>query len=148
MSIVNRTDDRRFNTIHFTYNILLFMCEAVFGAIVVISGRELDRKIVDASLSSQIDTLRSKIRSMQFGALNIVFGQIPAVVASIVFATLGSAPYYWVIQFVIMLACPPSITMATLGLMTRESQKSVGANNIDMTAKVITATASDPTATL
>jgi hypothetical protein len=139
MAVVGRSDNDRFNTIYFTYNILLLCAEMAFGAIAVSSGRQLERKILDASLTSQIDKIRTKIWSMKFGAVQLVIGQIPAVLGCIVFATLGSAPYFWIIQFSITLATPPAITFATLGLMAKDTSQKTGTVNA-RSSKALSAT--------
>jgi len=57
-----------------------------------------------------------KIRFLQFGALSVMIQQVVPVVGSIVFVTSGSTPYYWVIQFGLVLLAPVSLVFSTFGL--------------------------------
>ena len=116
MAIVNNVASAiEFNKVVLCSHFLLFATELVYGALIVHYARMLRKKVVDAHQLST-DELLNKIRALQNGALTLVFGELPTVIASIVFIFLGSFPYFWVVNLILVLSATPCIVGTTLVL--------------------------------
>jgi len=134
LAIIGRTDDFMYNATVVAYNFWLLVSEIIFCAIALHYGRQLEKSI-DESAVRGIGNFQGKIRAMKFVAVSLVVSQFPPVIGTLVFAALGSMPYYWVIHIILFLATPPSIAWSTVSVLTADNNSRKAVANMGGSAK-------------
>jgi len=129
MAATVRQESRVFNIAVLSYNLSLFAAESTFGMIILHFGSRLKRDIsMSVSVRANKWSIKKKIAAMQLGGYTLILAQAPIVVASIVILAIGSFPYFWVLEFIVLTSAVPALALSTIILLksaVEDSGKSV-----------------------
>jgi hypothetical protein len=110
-------DATAFNKTMVAYQFLLISSCSFHAVIIIHYGNQLKKRLEETDNFVARESIRFKIIGMKSAAAQIVLGQSTGIIASIVYLTIGSVPYLWIVTFINMLFTPISFTRATLDLL-------------------------------